>query len=49
MLYVDIGSRGGINPTFIDEFEGARFIACDPLDDQSLKNKKEIESRGGVD
>ena len=48
MLYVDIGSSGGINPLFIEEAKGSKFIACDPLDHDSFKSLKNIKERGGV-
>ncbi len=47
MLYVDIGSSGGINPLFIDSFKGSKFIACDPLDQKSLESLVTIEDEGG--
>lgn len=47
MLYVDIGSSGGINPLFIDSFKGSKFIACDPLDQKSLESLVAIEDGGG--
>jgi len=46
MLYVDIGSSGGINPLFIESMKGAKFIALDPLDQDSLKSLRSTKESG---
>jgi FkbM family methyltransferase len=46
MLYVDIGSAGGINPLFIESIEKAKFIAVDPLGQDSPKSLRAIKESG---
>jgi FkbM family methyltransferase len=48
VLYVDIGSSGDINPSFIDAFAGSKFIACDPLDELIIESQKGISRSGGA-